>query len=199
MGFKEIKIDNTNSYYKTKLNNIDINQLIKDINLNISISKRISLPTSDTAGTQTYINIKTPTISILNKKIYNKIFNFLGYNNSIPYYSNEWVYISDSRNEFVKFHTHVYNDIITKSFDWTFVFYIQMPDNLKKNEGKLSFKTNNGTETSFLPKVGELIMFSSKLLHKPELNPNSNIERIVYAGSLAVLEYDDIKTKKTVI
>jgi hypothetical protein len=65
-----------------------------------------------------------------------------------------------------------------------------MPDNLNNQEGKILFRTNEGIEVSYLPKVGDLILFPANLLHKPELNRGSDIERIVYAGGFAMLDCD---------
>ena len=77
----------------------------------------------------------------------------------------------------------------------------KMQNNLKNNEGRLFFKTQNGFETSILPEIGDLILFSSKLLHRPELNPNSELERIVYAGNFVKLDHktDYLKKKKTIV
>lgn len=191
MKFEEIKIDDSNFYYKTKITSIDNNQLIKDLKLNINLNKNTSSQTIG-PGIQSYVIIKTQEIIKLNQIIYDRIFDFLGYdkNNLGPYFTYEWVYISDKNNKITRFHNHNFNNFINAPMDWTFTYYVQMPDNLLLEDGKLFFKTPN-LEISCMPEVGDLILFSSKLLHKPELNKSSSLERIVYAGNFTYLNSKD--------
>jgi hypothetical protein len=200
MQFEEIKINEEESYFKVKIENINFEQLIKDIRLNIEINKQ----TIRTRGLQCQIIIQTVTLLDVYDKIMNKIFDLFNYSGEsmYPYYTVNWVYISDKFHKFTKYHHHIESDrSVNVEMDWTFVYYVQMPNNLKNNEGKLFFKTENGFETSILPEVGDLILFSSKLLHKPEINPNSELDRIVYAGNFVKLDYetDYLKKKKTII
>ena len=200
MQFEEIKINEEASYFKAKIENINFEQLIKDIRLNIEINKQ----TIRTRGLQSQIIISTVTLADVYDKIMNKIFDLFNYSQEsmYPHYCVTWVYISDKFHKFTKYHDHVdSNRSVNVEIDWTFVYYVQMPNNLKNNEGKLFFKTESGFETSILPEVGDLILFSSKLLHKPDINPNSELDRIVYAGNFVKLDYetDYLKKKKTII
>ena len=201
MKFKEIKISDTISFYITNLSTINNFELIKDLKFNMNVNKKTSIESHNEPGIQSYIILKTKTIENLNNKIYKKIFNFLNYNfkDINPYYSTEWVYVSTKNNNWSRFHTHTLNDTLKTDLDWSFVYYVQMPDNLNNQEGKILFRTNEGIEVSYLPQVGDLILFPANLSHKPELNRNSDIERIVYAGGLAMLnyniEYDSKKNK----
>ena len=192
MKFKEIKISDTISFYITNLSTINNFELIKDLKFNMKVNKKTSIESYNEPGIQSYIILKTKTIENLNNKIYKKIFNFLNYNlNDInPYFSTEWVYVSTKNNNWSRFHTHTFSDTLKTNLDWSFVYYVQMPDNLNEQEGKILFRTNEGIEVSYLPQVGDLILFPANLLHKPELNRNSDIERIVYAGGLAMLDYN---------
>ena len=192
MKFKEIKISDTISFYITNLSTINNFELIKDLKFNMKINKKTSIESHNEPGIQSYIILKTKTIENLNDKIYKKIFNFLNYNlkDINPYFSTEWVYVSTKNNSWSKFHTHTFSDTLKTNLDWSFVYYVQMPDNLNEQEGKILFRTNEGVEVSYLPQVGDLILFPANLLHKPELNRNSDIERIVYAGGLAMLDYN---------
>ena len=192
MKFKEIKISDTISFYITNLSTINNFELIKDLKFNMNVNKKTSIESHNEPGIQSYIILKTKTIENLNDKIYKKIFNFLNYNlkDINPYFSTEWVYVSTKNNSWSKFHTHTFSDTLKTNLDWSFVYYVQMPDNLNEQEGKILFRTNEGVEVSYLPQVGDLILFPANLLHKPELNRNSDIERIVYAGGLAMLDYN---------
>ena len=202
MSFKEIKIDSNISYYKTKLDNIDNSLLIKDLKLNMNINKHTSVQSPKEPGVQSHIIIKTKTIEKLNQSIYDLIFKLLKYEkNEVPYFTTEWVYVSDKNNKYSRFHTHAFSSTLKKDLDWTFVYYVQIPDIVNDNEGKLFFKTTNGAEFEYVPEEGDLLLFSANLLHKPEINPNSIKERIVYAGSFVLLdyEYDYNKNKKVMI
>jgi hypothetical protein len=211
MDFKEIKINGEESYFKTKIENINFEQLIKDIQLNCEINKSTGrgeaaahIKAERTIGTQSQIIIQTVTLLDVHDKIINKIFDLLNYSgeNMYPYYSVNWAYISDKFQKVTHYHHHIESDrSVNVKMDWTFVYYVQMPNNLKNNEGKLFFKTENGFETSILPEVGDLLFFSSKLLHKPEIALNSELERIVYAGNFVKLDYktDYLKKKKTIV
>ena len=192
MKFKEIKISDRISFYITNLSTINNFELIKDLKFNMNVNKKTSIESHNEPGIQSYIILKTKTIENLNDKIYKKIFNFLNYNlkDINPYFSTEWVYVSTKNNSWSKFHTHTFSDTLKTNLDWSFVYYVQMPDNLNEQEGKILFRTNEGVEVSYLPQVGDLILFPANLLHKPELNRNSDIERIVYAGGLAMLDYN---------
>ena len=158
----------------------------------MKVNKKTSIESHNEPGIQSYIILKTKTIENLNDKIYKKIFNFLNYNlkDINPYFSTEWVYVSTKNNNWSRFHTHTLSDTLKTNLDWSFVYYVQMPDNLNEQEGKILFRTNEGVEVSYLPQVGDLILFPANLLHKPELNRSSDIERIVYAGGFTILDYN---------
>ena len=192
MKFKEIKISDTISFYITNLSTINNFELIKDLKFNMNVNKKTSIESHNEPGIQSYIILKTKTIENLNDKIYKKIFNFLNYNlkDINPYFSTEWVYVSTKNNNWSRFHTHTLSDTLKTNLDWSFVYYVQMPDNLNEQEGKILFRTNEGVEVSYLPQVGDLILFPANLLHKPELNRSSDIERIVYAGGFTILDYN---------
>jgi hypothetical protein len=86
---------------------------------------------------------------------------------------------------------------INKNFHttYTFVYYIQMPDNLKGNEGTLII----GGEKEryyYLPKEDDLIIMTGELPHSPNISPNSSKDRIVIAGNVGI---DYIKKKTTLI
>lgn len=105
-------------------------------------------------------------------------------------YSSCWIYKSHSDNNASNFHEHhrfsPYEDIITTSFTW--VYYLQMPDNLNGDEGKILFSKTESESTALkvLPQEGDLIIFPSNLPHMPNTNPNSTKSRITIAGNLAV-------------
>ncbi len=76
----------------------------------------------------------------------------------------------------------------------TFIYYLQLPNNLNNNDGMLSFRLNNGEIIRIMPEEGEYVFFSSNIFHRAELSPNSTIPRIVIAGNMHFVE--NIKLKK---
>ena len=201
MKFKEIKITDVVSFYITNLPTINNFELIKDLKFNMKVNKKTSVESVKEHGIQSYIILKTKAIKNLNTKIYKKIFKFLNYNtNDINlYFSTEWIYVSNKNNNWTRFHTHTFSDTLKTDIDWSFVYYAQMPDNLNEQEGKILFRTNEGIEVSYFPQVGDLILFPANLLHKPEFNRSSDIERIVYAGGFTILDYTkDYGSKKNI-
>ncbi len=123
-------------------------------------------------------------------------------NNFIIY---DWLYYSDKDNAYTGYHTHdilapiksSVNHIDNLKTDYSFTYYVQMPNNLKDNQGKLYFKTKSGYEFSILPEEDDIFIFPGDLQHKPEINPNSTKSRIVVAGNVAFFDNHIAKSKKT--
>ena len=70
---------------------------------------------------------------------------------------------------------------------WSIVYYVEVPNNLIENDGRLFFKTKT-KEVSILPYQNQIIMFPADVLHKPGLNPNSTNKRVVYAVNISILD-----------
>jgi ectoine hydroxylase-related dioxygenase (phytanoyl-CoA dioxygenase family) len=102
----------------------------------------------------------------------------------------QWAYISDNKNLYSGFHSHDKKTYVNIPLQWTYTYYVQMPNNLDGEDGKLVFKLDDDTIHSILPEVGDLLIFPTTLLHAPMTNTKSDIERIVFAG---VWSYIDTK------
>ena len=111
------------------------------------------------------------------------------------FYSSTWIYKSTSSNKEAAFHDHQnfspYE--LSQPTSYTWVYYLQMPDNLEGDQGKILFSRdkNESTALKILPQDGDIIIFPSDLPHKPLLNPHSTKNRLVVAGNIAV----NFKTK----
>lgn len=81
-------------------------------------------------------------------------------------------------------HTEISSRLGQPNPDYTFVFYLQMPNNLKGDDGKLFIKDIDGSEYSILPKVGECIILKGDTPHAPLNAPSSEFDRIVLAGNV---------------
>lgn len=88
--------------------------------------------------------------------------------------------------ELLAFHRHTEINLLNKLPlpNYTFIFYIQMPNNLKDDDGVLFLKDNQEQIYSFLPKEGDLIIINGDTLHVPNYSFNSDKDRIVLGGNV---------------
>jgi hypothetical protein len=179
---EEIKLNEKISIYKTKLNLSDIDKLISDIHLNLDVSSNTKKPLPNEPGIQSTLVISTPAISTLLNGVLNIFFEKFKLPTTTPYFMGNWIYVSDSSNTYFGWHTHMDSKNTIISPKWTYTYYVQMPDNLIGDDGKLAFKLDDGSIHMIMPEVDDLLIFPCTLLHAPMNNTNSNIERIVFAG-----------------
>lgn len=111
-----------------------------------------------------------------------------------------WVYKMDYKSQNEIYHNHI--DLIEGDSriktDWTFCLYVQIPKHIEGDAGKISFKTNDGSEHMILPEEGDLLIFPADLLHTPKLIENSEMDRIVIAGNISLNPLKKIKHKELV-
>lgn len=179
---EEIKLSESVSVYKTKIEIENMSNLISDIRLNLDISLGTKKPTPTEPGIQSPILITTDSLSELNTKIVSVLLQNFNLDKSTPYTSNQWIYISENTNKYFGLHKHDAKSNTIIKPKWTYTYYVQMPDNLIEDDGKLMFQLDNGDVHMILPMVSDLLIFPADLLHAPINNPNSNLERIVIAG-----------------
>lgn len=96
------------------------------------------------------------------------------------------------------FHNHVDLNIQNKLPPpmYTFVCYIQMPNNLTGEDGVLYMEDEDKSVHHILPKEGEILIMNGDLPHVPNYAPNSSVDRIVLAGSVRM---DLSKFNKSII
>lgn len=110
---------------------------------------------------------------------------------------HHWIYFSNKRTnvesgEAEMFHRHP--NTITKHFrdlsniktDISYCFYLNVPQDLSGEEGKLMFKDDNYNQVGILPKTGDILFFNPNYLHKPNFIHNSNEERIAICSNLTI-------------
>ena len=97
-----------------------------------------------------------------------------------------------------KFHVHTDINKETKSFspNYTYVYYIQMPDVMNGEDGVLYFRGKNMKEYWIRPEEDDLIIMEADMPHSPNNAPNSTIDRIVIAGNVG---FEFIKKEKSLI
>jgi len=176
--------------------------LIKKIYQNVSLFKHESK--YETPGIQTNILLKCKEIDyILNygaekcKELFYKDSNI----EDITYALYPWIFISKNETTASHFHNHnmfapeVQNSI--KS-NYTFIYYVQIPNNLKDNDGKLIIIDEEQQQIAILPEENELIILPAYVYHRPETSVNSNIDRIVIAATV-LFDLPNLKEKKTLL
>jgi hypothetical protein len=135
---EEIKLNEDVSVYKTKIEISDIKTLIRDIKLNLDVALNTKKPTPTEPGIQSPIVISTPLVKELTEKITNVLFTTFNLDKNVPYTTIQWTYISDKKNTYYGFHTHTKNERTNIPPNWTYTYYVQMPDNLIGDDGKLT-------------------------------------------------------------
>ena len=115
-------------------------------------------------------------------------------------FSDYWVGVlvaqDNSRLEFLKtppFHSHAEINKMHKRFIpfYTYVYYIQMPNKLRENDGVLEIENSSGTRYSILPEEGDLIIMQSDLLHRPMWAFGSDKDRVILAGNVGFNPFSD--------
>lgn len=87
-----------------------------------------------------------------------------------------------------KYHIHTEINKKFNSFEptYTYVYYIQMPNNLQDDDAVLFFQDKDGVEFSILPEEDDLIIMPADTPHAPNKSDNSTIDRIVFAGNVGI-------------
>lgn len=100
---------------------------------------------------------------------------------------SSWVYIQSPEFKMHWMHTHEYLESTNRTnlrTQWTFVFYIQIPPNLKKGEGDIIFETEDKKRHTFVPNENDILIFPGHLPHIAMPTQSGKIDRIVYAANL---------------
>ena len=103
----------------------------------------------------------------------------------------------DIRGE-LSYHVHTELNKFHNKFipNYTFVYYIQMPDVMNGDDGVLYFKSKNAVTYWVKPEEDDLIIMPADMLHSPNNAPLSTIDRMVLAGNVGL---ELIKKNKTII
>ena len=198
----KIFFDDSTFIWKTKLNLVgDKTKLLKE-----SYELIKSMPKNDTdsfdykkewnssLNFNGNIKVKTKLDEIVQiginkcKEIYNET--HIHYN---KINMDAWVNVVRSKNPIQqnfhkgnKYHNHIDINKEIKSFvpNYTYVYYIQMPDVMEGEDGVLYFKGQNGKEYWVRPEEDDLIIMPADMPHAPNNAPKSTIDRIVIAGNV---------------
>lgn len=88
-----------------------------------------------------------------------------------------------------RFNRHNHVDINKKlnkpTPTYTWVYYMQLPNNLSGDEGKLEYEDETGTHR-ILPNIGDIIILRGDQWHSVINAPNTTVNRIVLAGNVSI-------------
>lgn len=102
----------------------------------------------------------------------------------------------DPENNEPTYHNH--RDIALRSGSpvpiYSFVYYLQMPNNLSGIDGHILLKDYDGNVLKYLPKENEVLVFKSDISHAPIHAKNSTVNRMVLAGDFKIDNSKNIKT-----
>lgn len=98
----------------------------------------------------------------------------------------------------IEMHSHTEINKKINSFipNYTYVHYIQMPNNLEGKDGVLYIEGNGGIIYDILPKENDIIIMNGNVLHSPASAKNTTKDRIVIAGNVG---FEYTKKNKTLI
>lgn len=163
------------------------------------------MPTVNTDGYAYYINNKLDYINSVNIEIKNELDLLMvkGINACIELFeepfneikTDTWVNVVRCKDPVQKnfkkdgslaFHNHVDLNIQNKLPPpfYTYVCYIQIPNNLSGDDGVLFMEDVDKKVFSILPEEGDIIVMKGDLPHVPNYALNSTVDRIVLAGSV---------------
>jgi cupin superfamily acireductone dioxygenase involved in methionine salvage len=211
---EKVYFDDTTFIWKSKLNKLNDKSLFLKEAYSV-IKSQLNIKTDafeykkEWKGSLNFngdITIKTKLDEIVQiginkcKEIYNET--HINYN---KINMDAWVNVVRSKNPVQqnfhngnKYHNHIDINREIKSFvpNYTYVYYIQMPDVMNDEDGVLYFKSKEGKEYWIRPEEDDLIIMEADVPHAPNSAPNSTVDRIVIAGNVG---FDFIKKEKSLL
>lgn len=194
IGFLNHKI------YKIKIDGIDNQKVTDEVTIEREYwvtDKRYNDPKENKPGIQIDGQVLCgDETKNLFSKCYNKVkdtFTQIENKKLISGYQRTWFYISVPKLSHGDYHNHLrFHPDFDEITDWTWVYYVQIPNNCREGEGKLYFRDKKDRRIlhSFFPEYGYIYIFDGVLEHLPAFSPNSTIDRITAAGNV-ILNFED--------
>lgn len=132
------------------------------------------------------IQIQCPEFKSVDSQVIQILTEHMGVNSSRVAQSS-WIYIQVPEFNMEWMHTHEYLESSNRTnlrTQWTYVFYIQIPENMIPGDGDLLFKTEDQILHRFVPREKEILIFPGDLPHIAMPSQSGRIDRVVYAGNL---------------
>lgn len=209
---KEIKFTPTLSIWKSKFDLKNKDKVLKECEEHIETLKQVS-----TDGYAYYMNDGLKYNGYVDIELKKELDSIMikGINDCISLHNEKfneikmdcWINVVRANNPVQKnyksngdlvFHNHVELNIQNKLVPplYTFVCYIQMPNNLVNDDAVLFIQDVDGEVFSILPEEGDVLIMKGDLPHVPNYASNSTKDRIVLAGSIRM---DFSKLNKSII
>ena len=192
---KPIKLSDKYTIYKGKYgNDYSTEEFLKLVEFNHK-------NTIHTNNNSAWIEINSPVFDSINNEVKQAIETISG-KPFINWAQHHWVYTQRKSFDMEWMHQHIQvhppgrSKILT---DYTFTFYLQTTDEISGDEGKIVFQDEHGTKHKFLPEVGDIFLFDGDIRHTAIPTPNSNKERVVYAGNYCLDIYNQRSYEKNTI
>jgi hypothetical protein len=180
---EKIKIGDNEFVYKTKYEGVFAK---KDFLIRFDQNKKVSTIPYDNS---IWIEFECDEFKSIDSFILDLIeTEIVGY--KFDYYArHSWVYTQKKGFDMTYMHQHLLlhsstNRSTIKS-DYTFTFYVQQPENLVEDQGKIVFRSKDGNIHKFLPQEMELFIFPADMYHTAIPTPKNDDLRVVYAGNIA--------------
>lgn len=186
---KVIDLSPKYSIFKTSYSgSYSIEELLKFAHLNHSLA----IPTNNNS---VWIEIEAKCFESVNSEVMSHI-ERISNRKFCNYAKHNWIYTQRKGFNMEWMHQHLLVHPNGRSkilADYTFTFYLQTTDEVTGDEGCIVFETEDKKRHKFFPEVGDIFIFPSDLRHTAMPTPNSEKERIVYAGSYCL----DIENQPT--
>ena len=164
----------------------------------VEVNKKYANPTNDNS---VWMEVKSEAFESVNSLIRYNIQVSTGRKFS-NYAEHYWIYTQTKGFNLEWMHQHllVHPSGRTKILtDYTFTYYIQTPEDIEGDEGHIVFEDENKVRHKFLPEEGDWFIFPADIRHTAIPTPNSELDRIVYAGSLCLDVYNQTENGKSLI
>lgn len=157
--------------------------------------------TIHTNNNSVWIEVESPIIESINRQVMQSIVRISGTNFG-SYAKHNWVYTQRKDFDMEWMHQHIFVHPPGRSkihADYSFTFYLQTTDEIQGDEGMIVFEDENKVRHKFLPKEGDIFIFPADIRHTAVPTPNSNKERIVFAGSFCIDIFNQKQYEKNII
>lgn len=192
---EELKLSKKYSIYKDRYSgDYSIEEFLKLVDFNHK-------NTIHTNNNSVWIEIESPIFDSINNQIKSNIKTISG-REFKNWAQHHWVYTQRKGFDMEWMHQHIQVHPPGRSkiqSDYTFTFYLQTTDEISGDEGKIVFQTEDGIKHKFLPQVGDIFIFPADIRHTAMPTPNSEKERIVYAGSYCLDIFNQMNYEKSTI
>lgn len=190
-----VKLSNSYSIYRDKYSGkYSINEFLNLVEFNHN-------NTIHSNNNSVWIEIESPVFRSINTQVKDLIRKVDG-RSFVDYAYHNWVYTQRKNFNLEWMHQHIQVHPPGRSkikSDYTFTFYLQTTDEITGDEGKIVFETEDGIKHKFLPEVGDIFLFPGDLRHTAIPTPNSDKERIVYAGSFCIDIFNQKSYEKNLV